>query len=182
MAGLLNNLMWNALEATLLALLVVVAARLCRITAPARHMLWFIVLLKLFVPPVAVHSIGLSGWCARAAERATDYAAKYDTDASAKPGPTIVPSDSILEPAEFNPTVELNPLATIGDEEKFDYEMSADVFVASETVELSVPVTAATDANQSVSESPVPATDEASPRGVLASARAASARCASADS
>jgi beta-lactamase regulating signal transducer with metallopeptidase domain len=65
--NLATALLWNVLEATLLALGLACALRLVRLTAPLRHVLWLLVLLKLLFPPVLVHPLGLSagvaeGW------------------------------------------------------------------------------------------------------------------------
>src|SRR5262245_59806153 len=57
--------MWNAVEASLLALAVAVVVRHVRLSAPARHALWLIVLLRLFVPPVGIHSCGLGACCTK---------------------------------------------------------------------------------------------------------------------
>jgi beta-lactamase regulating signal transducer with metallopeptidase domain len=67
MSAWLDVLLWNALEASVLAGLVAVVVRLARPGAPLRHFLWLLVIAKLFVPPFALHSVGLSGACGRVA-------------------------------------------------------------------------------------------------------------------
>jgi beta-lactamase regulating signal transducer with metallopeptidase domain len=66
-SGLLDGMLWNACEASLLAVLIALGARVVRLSAPARHMLWLLVLGKLIMPPLAAHPFGLSGGCMRAA-------------------------------------------------------------------------------------------------------------------
>jgi beta-lactamase regulating signal transducer with metallopeptidase domain len=65
--ALWNGLVWNAAEATLLALVVAAGVRLARPSAPVRHALWLIVLLRLVLPPIGVHTLGLSSGCGRVA-------------------------------------------------------------------------------------------------------------------
>ena len=98
MAGLLHNLMWNALEATLLALIVAAVAQLAKLRAPVRHVLWLMVLLKLLVPPVAVHSFGLSGICTSTVEQVRGYAAHGPQQTQVTVPDRLIPPDSFDEP------------------------------------------------------------------------------------
>jgi beta-lactamase regulating signal transducer with metallopeptidase domain len=61
----LQMIAWNALEATVLALAIAIGARLFKLGAPLRHVLWLLVLLKLVFPPLVAHPLGLSSACAR---------------------------------------------------------------------------------------------------------------------
>jgi beta-lactamase regulating signal transducer with metallopeptidase domain len=61
--ALLHGLVWNAIEATLLGLVVAVLVQFGRPGAPVRHALWCIVLLRLVLPPLGIHSYGLSALC-----------------------------------------------------------------------------------------------------------------------
>src|SRR5213593_4281526 len=91
--------MWNALDATLLALIVAAVARLAKLRAPVRHVLWLMVLLKLLVPPVAVHSFGLSGICTSAVEQVRGYAVQWPAPTQAAVPDRVIPLDSIDEPS-----------------------------------------------------------------------------------
>jgi beta-lactamase regulating signal transducer with metallopeptidase domain len=59
---------WNALEASVLAVAVGLLIRMVKMGPATRHLLWLLVILKLIIPPVGVHSLGLSGACSRVAE------------------------------------------------------------------------------------------------------------------
>ncbi len=161
MAGLLNSLMWNGLEASVLALVLVGVARFYRLSAPARHLLWLIVLLKLLAPPVALHSFGLSGWRARAAEQVTEYATKYQADPSPNTEPSLPQSDSIAAPVEPQPNLESDlAITTISNEEIAESGTSLGMFAVSAITELSEATPSQTDASEPVSTTALPALSE----------------------
>ena len=76
MASLLDNMIWNALEASILALAVGFVIRIHKLSAPLRHVLWLMVVVKLLLPPVVAHSFGLSRGCAGAARSLEAYLAE----------------------------------------------------------------------------------------------------------
>src|SRR5688572_8440526 len=53
----------NAIEATVLALVVAAASRVLSLSAPLRSALWLLVLVKLLLPPVPILPAGLSALC-----------------------------------------------------------------------------------------------------------------------
>ncbi len=61
--SVVTTLLWNALEASLLTVVLVGFLRWRKFSAPLRHLLWLLVLTKLFMPPVAFDSYGFSGAC-----------------------------------------------------------------------------------------------------------------------
>ena len=61
--SVVTTLLWSALEASLLTVLLVGFFRWRRFSAPLRHLLWLLVLVKLFMPPVTLDSYGFSGVC-----------------------------------------------------------------------------------------------------------------------
>ena len=54
--SVVTTLLWNALEASLLTVVLVGFLRWRKFSAPLRHLLWLLDLTKLFMPPVAVYS------------------------------------------------------------------------------------------------------------------------------
>ena len=67
MEALLGHLLWNALEATILAAGIWLASRVLKVGPSLRHALWLLVLAKLLLPPIAVQPAGLSALSVRGA-------------------------------------------------------------------------------------------------------------------
>ncbi len=105
MSGILQVLAWNALEASVLALAVALLTATVRMSPPSRHLLWLLVVLKLLLPPVGVHSLGLSGAC----ERAAACMVRSEIRRGAPPSPEgAVPPPAVL-PDEPLPVDEVDP-------------------------------------------------------------------------
>lgn len=66
----IESLLQNALEATVLAAGLLVLTRSVAISAPLRSALWLLVLAKLLLPPLPIHSAGLSALCRSGLEAA----------------------------------------------------------------------------------------------------------------
>lgn len=62
-SSVVTTLLWNALEASLLTVLLVGLLRARNFSAPIRHLLWLLVLAKLFMPPLALDCYGFSRAC-----------------------------------------------------------------------------------------------------------------------
>ena len=106
MDPILTTLLRNALEATLLALGVGLLSKVFKVTAPARHLLWLLVLLKLSLPPAALQPWGLSRLCAEGAACLLDRSKAVEsprvvTGAAAEP-----PSPDPLEPPSVETLIE----------------------------------------------------------------------------
>ncbi len=71
--GFFECMIWNALEASILAVVLMIALKLWKASPPVRHILWLLVVVKLLVPPVALHSVCLSGACSRAVGIASSW-------------------------------------------------------------------------------------------------------------
>jgi beta-lactamase regulating signal transducer with metallopeptidase domain len=98
----LGNLFWNAAEASVLAVAVAVACRVRRITAPARHLLWLLVIVKLLLPPIAVQPLGLSAGRVQATRSLASIFTAWIADRTSESMPesqapnVVVPSESPL--------------------------------------------------------------------------------------
>jgi len=64
--GFLQTMLANVLQASVLAVGVALAGKSRKLGAPFLHLLWLLVLAKLLMPPLAVHSLGLSAACSMA--------------------------------------------------------------------------------------------------------------------
>src|SRR5437867_1995581 len=92
-------MLWNAMEASLLALTVALACRLLKLRAPLRHTLWLLVVIKLFVPPLAVHSYGLSSGFLRAVQAVPPFVSwELGRQETALPAPSSESTDLVGEP------------------------------------------------------------------------------------
>jgi beta-lactamase regulating signal transducer with metallopeptidase domain len=83
--GIIETLAWNALEASALALALLGATRLLKLSAPLRHALWLLVLAKLLLPPVAVGRFGLSEACMQVTGIARDFYRPAPADRENRP-------------------------------------------------------------------------------------------------
>lgn len=97
METLWHGMLWNAVDATLLALAVLIVSRLCRPGPTLRHALWLLVLGKLVCPPVAVQPFSLRTVSLLSAgflgiePRENEQQAAHDTQQPARPASAAVP-------------------------------------------------------------------------------------------
>ncbi|GEM_PF-3815332 len=91
MATLIENLAWNAAESSVLAVLVACTLRAWRLPAPAAHLLWLLVPIKLLMPPVTSHA-----WSLSAAVRQTIPVTKLSAAASSAQPLTQTRSTSLV--------------------------------------------------------------------------------------
>jgi len=91
---LLEGMIWNALEATVLALAIFLALKIWKASAPLRHLLWLLVMVKLLIPPFVLNSPCLSSACLEAVRIASSGRGGEKT--KSKPNQDLL-AESLLE-------------------------------------------------------------------------------------
>lgn len=117
MANWFHTMIWNALDATLLALVVAVVARAVRPSAPVRHVLWLLVMLKLIMPPLVGHSLGLSAGSVQTVRGIRAYTTREPVSTLATSGADRAAreSDTPAEPASSDAHFESLPFQEPGE-------------------------------------------------------------------
>jgi len=85
--AILYDMLWNAIEASVLALVILLVLRVSKPAAPLRHILWLIVIVKLLAPPLAVTSYCVEGACLRALAHVRSLARVAEPRADPNPDP-----------------------------------------------------------------------------------------------